>query len=228
MVGDQTQPGCEVLDKTSLLTRPRVMAGEASFWSSRAVSQAYGPSVQTPQILSLFQTSGLIHLQSQIYFWRVLSRGHCHVGGGVQYPCHGFSVIALNPCGLRLPPAAAVPYLHCLLLVLRVHTQRGGIGDRSIFNWCLCFIMNPIILIAEWWELKDRLPFSGEAFCVTFSCCAAVSCLSVSITYPSTIQLSAHGPCQAQIISTTVLSFTASVVYATEVACTGTGTGTWY
>ncbi|XP_047653423.1 myeloid-associated differentiation marker-like [Phacochoerus africanus] len=58
-----------------------------------------------------------------------------------------------------------------------------------------------------------------EAFCVTFSCYAAVSCLSVSITYPSTIQLSAHGPCQAQVISTTVLSFTASVVYATEVAC---------
>ncbi|XP_047653419.1 myeloid-associated differentiation marker-like [Phacochoerus africanus] len=156
-------------------------------------------------------------------------------GGGSGFPwaqvtahdmvsCHGWDARLTPPYWTPSPRARSSSPPHTV--ICRVcHRPRTAVthraslpstetGPRVLRTWD----GHPGQVLCEWIR---------EAFCVTFSCYAAVSCLSVSITYPSTIQLSAHGPCQAQVISTTVLSFTASVVYATEVACTGTGTGTW-
>ncbi|XP_006874190.1 PREDICTED: myeloid-associated differentiation marker-like [Chrysochloris asiatica] len=106
-------------------------------------------------------------------------------------------------------------------LVASMGIWEGPVGNWSMFTWCFCFSMMLIILIVEVFGLQFRFPLSWRNFPITFTCYAALLCLSTSIIYPTTyVQFLAHGYAWDHAIAATSLSCIAFLAYAFEVTWT--------
>ncbi|XP_057578854.1 myeloid-associated differentiation marker-like [Hippopotamus amphibius kiboko] len=99
-------------------------------------------------------------------------------------------------------------------------TWRGAVGNWCMSIWCFCFAMTLIIVIVEFYDFEPCFPFYWYNFPVTYSCYAALLCLSASIIYSITfVQFLPDGPYRDRAIAATAFSCIASVLYAIEVAC---------
>ncbi|XP_068847305.1 myeloid-associated differentiation marker-like isoform X1 [Capricornis sumatraensis] len=177
--------------------------------------------------LSLFQASDTVHLQNWIFLWWVLREDHCCTGDR-DLPDHhstmptrstspdGDFVIAMCCC-LRLPQLFST----CVAfsLVADMGFGRGAIGNWSMSFWCVCFAMTLIISIVELCRLDSEFPFFWHNISVTYTCYAALICLSASIIYSITyVQFLPYGPYRDRAIAATAFSCIASVLYVIEVA----------
>ncbi|XP_068847306.1 myeloid-associated differentiation marker-like isoform X2 [Capricornis sumatraensis] len=128
----------------------------------------------------------------------------------------GDFVIAMCCC-LRLPQLFST----CVAfsLVADMGFGRGAIGNWSMSFWCVCFAMTLIISIVELCRLDSEFPFFWHNISVTYTCYAALICLSASIIYSITyVQFLPYGPYRDRAIAATAFSCIASVLYVIEVA----------
>ncbi|XP_068847555.1 myeloid-associated differentiation marker-like [Capricornis sumatraensis] len=126
-------------------------------------------------------------------------------------------------CCLRLPQLFST----CVAfsLVADMGFGRGAIGNWAMSFWCICFAMTFIITIVECCRGRSSFPFFWYNICVTYTCYAALICLSASIIYSITyVQFLPYGPYRDRAIAATAFSCIASVLYVIEVA----GLWAWY
>ncbi|KAG5198016.1 hypothetical protein JEQ12_007706 [Ovis aries] len=110
-------------------------------------------------------------------------------------------------------------------LVADMGFGRGAIGNWSMSFWCICFAMTFIITVVELCRLDSGFPFFWHNVSVTYTCYAALICLSASIIYSITyVQFLPDGPYRDRAIAATAFSCIASVLYVIEVA----GLWAWY
>ncbi|DAA19244.1 myeloid-associated differentiation marker-like [Bos indicus x Bos taurus] len=120
-------------------------------------------------------------------------------------------------CCLRLPQLFST----CVAfsLVADMGFQRGAIGNWSMSFWCVCFAMTFIITVVEYCRHPSSFPFFWYNISVTYTCYAALICLSASIIYSITyVQFVPYGPYRDRAIAATAFSCIASVLYVIEVA----------
>ena len=118
---------------------------------------------------------------------------------------------------LRLPQLCST----CVAfsLVADMGTLRGAIGNWSMSFWCVCFAMTFIITIVECCRHPSSFPLFWYNISVTYTCYAALICLSASIIYSITyVQFVPYGPYRDRAIAATAFSCIASVLYVIEVA----------
>uniref|UniRef100_A0A452EH62 MARVEL domain-containing protein n=1 Tax=Capra hircus TaxID=9925 RepID=A0A452EH62_CAPHI len=122
-----------------------------------------------------------------------------------------------------------LPQLFCTCvafsLVADMGIWRGAVGNWAMSFWCVCFAMTLIISIVELYRRWSDFPFFWHNICVTYTCYAALICLSASIMYSIThVQFLPYGPYRDRAIAATAFSCIASVLYVVEVA----GLWAWY
>ncbi|XP_002696609.2 myeloid-associated differentiation marker-like [Bos indicus x Bos taurus] len=118
---------------------------------------------------------------------------------------------------LRLPQLCST----CVAfsLVANMGTLRRAIGNWSMSFWCVCFTMTFIFTIVECCRHPSSFPFFWYNISVTYTCYAALICLSASIIYSITyVQFVPYGPYRDRAIAATAFSCIASVLYVIEVA----------
>ena len=118
---------------------------------------------------------------------------------------------------LRLPQLCSTCVAFSLVADMGI--QRGAIGNWSMSFWCVCFTMTFIITIVERCRHPSSFPFFWYNISVTYTCYAALICLSASIIYSITyVQFVPYGPYRDRAIAATAFSCIASVLYVIEVA----------
>ena len=191
--------------------------------------------VPTPKILSLshhralnlFQASDLIHLQNWIFLWWIVREDHCCTGDcDLPYGHDTMSTRRTSPSSegilwvfwlLRLPQLCSTCVAFSLVADMGI--QRGAIGNWSMSFWCVCFTMTFIITIVERCRHPSSFPFFWYNISVTYTCYAALICLSASIIYSITyVQFVPYGPYRDRAIAATAFSCIVSVLYVIEVA----------
>nr|XP_020727000.1 myeloid-associated differentiation marker-like [Odocoileus virginianus texanus] len=110
-------------------------------------------------------------------------------------------------------------------LVADMGIWRGAIGNWSLSFWCICFAMTFIISIVKLYKLDSKFPSFWHNICITYTCYAALICLSASIIYSITyVQFLPDDLYRDRAITATAFSCIASVLYVIEVA----GMRAWY
>ena len=118
---------------------------------------------------------------------------------------------------LRLPQLCSTCVAFSLVADMGI--QRGAIGNWSMSFWCVCFTMTFIITIVERCRHPSSFPFFWYNISVTYTCYAALICLSASIIYSITyVQFVPYGPYRDRAIADTAFSCIVSVLYVIEVA----------
>ncbi|XP_055411997.1 myeloid-associated differentiation marker-like [Bubalus kerabau] len=177
--------------------------------------------------LSLFQASDTIHLRNWTFLRWVLREDHCCTGDRDLSDHHStMSTRWISPSNdsilcvlllLRLPQLFSTCVAFSLVADMGI--WRGAIGNWSMSFWCVCFAMTLIISIVDLCNLYYIFPFFWPNICITYTCYAALICLSASIIYSITyVQFLPDHPYRDRAIAAIAFSCIASVLYVIELA----------